>query len=150
MSGYVRIDHASRELAVVRRVSCEGVEDEVGHVQPARNFGWPVHASPPAILARQLRCFSTEAPPQISFRPPRRRHPPCASSSDVPSYRFRIANNYHPGLEAAKPYSRARIAQKDVCLGLGLGRWCHCFLRMASIFLSHGSRKTGLETARTR
>lgn len=48
-----------------------GVEDrEVG---PARNFGWSVHIYPPAILARQLRCISTETPPQISFPPPRRR-----------------------------------------------------------------------------
>ena len=78
-----------------------GVEDrEVG---PARNFGWSVHIYPPAILARQLRCISTETPPNFlpTTSPPSSTHPSGVAPISASASRTSTTSN----LEQPKPLS---------------------------------------------
>jgi hypothetical protein len=42
---------------------------------------------------------------------------------------------------------KSRTGEGHVCLGLDLGRWCHCFLCMASDSSSYPHKQTGHATA---
>lgn len=104
-----------------------GVEDrEVG---PARNFGWSVHIYPPAILARQLRCISTETPPQISFPPPRRRRRRIhlASPQSPPPHRA------HPPRRISSNRNHLVRHNHETCLP-GSGSWA-----LVPLLSSYGS-----------
>lgn len=99
------------------------------------------HSRPP-IAMHLDRDTSANFLPTTS--PPSLTHPSGVAPISASASRTSTTSN----LEQPKPLSTTDTITRHVCLGLDLGRWCHCFLRMAPPSLHRQLRPTWLWSCR--